>query len=85
MVPDGRWIPVDLAMAKIKNEDYFGCLKEERIIFCQGTDFSLIPELPDKEKASILQLYYLRLNKGAEINNLKVETEIKLEKSFLSF
>lgn len=78
MLPSGQWVPVDLAMTKLKMRDYFGRLYEPRIVFCRGTDFSLIPQLPNKEKASILQIYYLRLNEGAEIRDLKVKTEIKV-------
>lgn len=81
MLPDGSWVPVDLAMTKLKKKDYFGKFYEERIIFCKGTDFSLIPPLPNKEKASILQVYYLRLNEGADIKDLEVDTEMKVEKS----
>jgi len=83
MLPDGSWVPVDLAMAKLKNKDYFSKLHEPRIEFCRGTDFSLMPSLPNSQKASILQMYYLRFDHESDIVDFKVDIELKVKKKLI--
>jgi len=85
MLPGKTWLPVDLALAKLKGKDCFGWLASDRIVFCKGTDFDLVPKLPDDEKAAILQIYYLRFDKGAKINDFKVDIDLVVKKRKPSF
>lgn len=82
MLPDESWVGCDLAMAWLKKRDYFGELFEKRIVFCKGSDFNLVPELPDGERVGILQIFSLRLNREGKINDFQVDVELKIKKRF---
>lgn len=80
-LPEYGWIPVDLSRGQKDNRDYyFGNLDNQRLTFSKGTNFDLVPPLPNGKKALFLQSRAIWVE-GENYDKIRTKTTLDVEET----